>query len=311
MKWIEVKVVTTPEASEAVAGMMYDMDIGGLYIEDPGDVLQNPKNPTDWDYVEDELRNVDPNQVIIRAYLPESINYQEKIVLLKEKLKNAAKYFNIGDGEIRLSEVYEKDWANNWKKYYKPVKVGQKIVIKPSWEKYKAESGSDIVIEIDPGMAFGTGTHETTKMCIQLLEKYVKMEGSALDIGCGSGILGIAAIKLGINNCISVDIDPNAVRVTSENAEINNVIDKMDIREGNLLDVVTGQYEVIVANIIADAIIELSSVVGNYLKEQGVFIASGIIKDRYDEVKTQLLHNGFTVKDELFMGEWVAVAVSE
>jgi ribosomal protein L11 methyltransferase len=309
LKWIEVKVTTTPEASEAVSGIMYEMGVGGLYIEDPRDILEEKKLPTDWDYIEDELKNMDPNRVIIKAYLSEETNVSEKIVLLREKLNNTAKYFDIGEGKLELSEVFEKDWANNWKKYYKPVKVSDRVVIKPTWEDYQPSDQDEIVIEMDPGMAFGTGTHETTKMCIQLLEKYISSDMDMLDIGCGSGILGIAGLKLGARWCTSVDIDENAVRVSGENASANHVDSKMTIKAGNLLDVITDQYDIIAANIIADAIISLSENISAYLTEQGVFIASGIIKDRYDEVREKLLSNGFTVVDELFMGEWVAIAV--
>ncbi|WHH60425.1 50S ribosomal protein L11 methyltransferase [Petroclostridium sp. X23] len=311
MKWIEVKVTTTPEASEAVSGIMYEMGVGGLYIEDPRDILEEKKLPTDWDYIEDELKNMDPNRVIIKAYLSEETNVSEKMVLLREKLNNTAKYFDIGEGKLELSEVFEKDWANNWKKYYKPVKVSDRVVIKPTWEDYQPSDQDEIVIEMDPGMAFGTGTHETTKMCIQLLEKYIDPDMDMLDIGCGSGILGIAGLKLGARWCTSVDIDENAVRVSGENASANHVDSKMTIKAGNLLDVITDKYDIIVANIIADAIISLSEIISPYLTEQGVFIASGIIKDRYEEVKEALLSNAFTVVDELFMGEWVAVAVKK
>ncbi|MDK2933347.1 MAG: ribosomal protein methyltransferase [Clostridiales bacterium] len=315
MKWIEVKVITTPEASEAVTGIMYDMGVGGLYVEDPRDILENERQPSDWDYLEDALKNIDPNQVTIRAYLSAiatdemDVHYHEKIALLQEKLKNIRKYFDIGKGEIQVSEVFEKDWANNWKKYYKPVKVGEKVVIKPTWEEYQPRTEGEIIVEMDPGMAFGTGTHETTKMCVQLLEKYVNIDMDILDIGCGSGILGITALKLGAKSCLGVDIDENAVKVSRENAEINQVQGKMVIKRGDLLDVISGKFDIIVANIIADAIISLSKIVSSYLKNDGIFIASGIIQDRYEEVKNSLLEHEFIIEKELFMGEWVAVAV--
>ena len=309
MKWIEIEVVTTPQATEAVIGVMYEMDITGVSIADPRDLLANKRKPSAWDYVEDELKNVDFNKVVIKAYLSENENYGEKISMLKEKLGTIAEYFDIGNGEIQQSEVYEKDWANQWKKYYKPVNIAEGIVIKPTWEPYQPQNENEIIIEMDPGMAFGTGTHETTKMCVQLLQKYAKIDNDVLDVGCGSGILGIAALKLGAKSCLSVDIDADAVRVTGENGKVNQVIDQMTVKEGNLLDVVSGQFDVITANIIADAIIVLSEMISPYLKANGVFIASGIIQARYDEVKDKLLSQGFKIEEELLMGEWVAVAV--
>lgn len=309
LKWIEVKIKTTPEASEAVAGIMYEMGVSGLYIEDPRDVLKEKENSTDWDYIEDELKNVDPNSLIIRAYVSEEANVKEKVVLLEERLKNTAKYFDVGEGVIELSEIFEKDWANSWKKYYKPVKIGERVVIKPTWEEYSAEEKDEIIIEMDPGMAFGTGTHETTKMCIQLLEKYANIDMDMLDIGCGSGVLGITALKLGVRSATGVDIDENAVRVSKENARMNHVEDRLTIKVGNLLDVIKGKYNIIAANIIADVIISLSNDIPSYLKENGIFVASGIIRERYHEVKEKLIAEGFIIADELFMGEWVAVAV--
>ncbi|NLY42544.1 MAG: 50S ribosomal protein L11 methyltransferase [Clostridiaceae bacterium] len=309
MKWIEVKVVTTPAASEAVSGILYEMGVNGLYIEDPRDVLEKDSKPADWDYLEDELKNVDPNRVIIRAYFSEDTNYEEKLIFLREKLSNVRKYFDIGEGTVEVLEVYEKDWANNWKKYYKPIKIGNRVVIKPSWEQYHPSEDDEVIIEIDPGMAFGTGTHETTRLCIEIIEKYIFEGSHVLDIGCGSGILGITALKLGASKCTGVDIDENAVKVARKNAYANGVQDKMDIRNGNLLDVVQGKYDIIVANIIADAIITLSSIIKPYINEGGLFIASGIIKDRYEEVKQCLLKEGFILREEMFLGEWVAVAV--
>ncbi|MBC7765778.1 MAG: 50S ribosomal protein L11 methyltransferase, partial [Hyphomonadaceae bacterium] len=260
MKWIEVKVVTTPEASEAVSAMMYEMGVNGLYIEDPRDLESFQKLPTDWDYIEDALKAKDPNQVIIRAYLSEATNVNEKVTYLHEKLKLVKRYCEIETGDVTLLEVHEEDWANEWKQYYKPIKVGDRLVIKPTWEPYEKQSDDELILHLDPGMAFGTGTHETTRMCMQHLETSVTQDDEVLDIGCGSGILGIAALKLGASRCVSVDLDENAVRVSKENATLNEVEKQMTFIHGNLVDVVTGQYDVIVANIIADAILYLSTI---------------------------------------------------
>ncbi len=305
-----MKVETTPAASEIVTALMYEMEIGGLYIEDPADIMKKKKSPTDWDYIEDALKNMDLNKIIMRAYLPEHTNVHEKVSVLKEKLAYASTYTHLDKVDVKLSEVYEKDWANNWKKYYKPVKVGKNIVIKPTWEEYK-EQVADVVVQLDPGMAFGTGTHETTCMCMKLIEQYLFPECDVLDIGCGSGILGITAIKLGARHCLSVDIDPIAIKVSEQNVAINDVTHAINIVQGDLVEKVQGKYDIITANIIADAIISLSSLVAKYMLPKGVFIASGIIRERYEEVEAALLENDiFKIEQTLFEGEWAAIAVS-
>jgi ribosomal protein L11 methyltransferase len=311
LKWIEIKVVTTPIGEESVSAIMLDIGTGGLYIEDPRDITEKKGKPTDWDYLGEEFNELDPNKVTIRTYLSENDNYVEKISLLREKLKALESELDIGSGEIELNDIFEQDWANNWKKYYKPIKIGERTLIKPTWEEYKRNGDmSEIIVELDPGMAFGTGTHETTMMCAQFLETYVCSGMKILDIGCGSGILGIIALKLGAKNCFSVDIEANAVKVTQENAKLNNVYDKMEIVRGDLLEVVNGSFDIITANIIADAIVLLACIVAPYLNENGIFIASGIIADRHSEVKESLLKHGFIIKEEKFMGEWTAIAVS-
>lgn len=310
MEWTELKIVTTPEAYEAITALMYDIGAGGLYIEDPREILKNKNNPTDWDYFEDSIKDFAPERIIVKAYFPEQINFAEKLVLFKERLKHVKQYFNLNKEEIEITQIYEEDWANNWKQYYKPVRIGNNVVVKPTWEKCNQVIEKDIVIEMDPGMAFGTGTHETTRMCIALLEKYVFKGCSILDLGCGSGILGIAGIKLGANKCTSVDIDKNAVEVCKSNININNLSDKIEVLEGNLLEAVTGKYDIITANIIADTIIDLMSQIHPILNKNGIFISSGIIKDRYNDVKDAFKINNYKIIEDVFMGEWVAAVVS-
>lgn len=212
---------------------------------------------------------------------------------------------DIGKGLVFISTVKEEDWANNWRKYYKTTKIGSKVVVKPLWEKYKKKDG-EIVLELDPGMAFGTGTHETTRMCINALEKYVKEDSNVFDIGTGSGILSIAASKLGAKSVTAVDIDHTAVDSAKKNIKCNN-IKNVKVLYGNLMDVVKGKADIIVANIIAEVIIILSRSVGNFIKDGGYFITSGIIEERQKGVEDSLKREGFTICDEKKEGEWICI----
>lgn len=309
MKWVEIRVTTIPEAVEAISGILYDVGVGGLYIQDPADLLEYTRKKTDWDYISDELKNTVSNEVIIRAYILKDKDAEKRISLVKEKLNEVHQYFNEKKISVEIGYVQEKDWSENWKKYYKPLKITDKLIVKPTWEHYERQKENEIVIEMNPGMAFGTGLHETTKMCMQMLECYIKQDSYILDIGCGSGILGIAALKLGAKACVGVDIDSKAIKIARENAKINGVYDRMKFKTGNLLNVVSGRYDIIVANIVADVIIALSEMVSEYLNPDGIFIASGIIRERYDEVKACLLKRRFNVINELFMGEWASISV--
>jgi len=308
MNWIEITAHTTNEGVEAVSELFYQAGINGLIIDNPKDMEQFKGQPGDWDYVDESLFN-DKDEVLIKGYLPDDPQSHDKIQQIRSSMAELLKKdlgIDLGKGTIELSNVKEEDWANNWKKYYKPCKIGNKVVIKPSWESYVPEKG-DIVLEMDPGMAFGTGTHETTSMCIELLEDRVSPHTRLLDIGCGTGILSIAALLLGANSAVAVDIDPNAVKVAEENAKMNNVSDRISIIQGNLLDKIEGKYDIIVANIIADVIIDISKHIKSYLNPEGIFIASGIIKDRVDDVESALTEQGFNIIEKKTKGEWVAI----
>ncbi|KXZ40087.1 ribosomal protein L11 methyltransferase [Alkalithermobacter thermoalcaliphilus JW-YL-7 = DSM 7308] len=310
MKWIEITIRTTTEATEAVTNILYESGVGGVVIEDSSDFLFQEKNETDWDYIEEEIFNKGYEGSIIKAYLSEENNVVAQIEMIREKIKLLPSYgLDIGEGSIEITQVDEKDWANAWKQYYKPTKVSDKIVIKPTWEDYDPKN-DEIIIQLDPGMAFGTGTHETTKMCIIELENVLDKDKTVFDIGCGSGILSIAAAKLGAKKVVGVDLDPVAVKVSKENVKINNVEEIVDIRHGNLMDVIDEKADVIVANIIADIIILLSKDIGKFLYSEGVFISSGIILDKIEDVKKALEDNKFKILDIKTMGEW-AVIVSK
>ena len=307
MKWIEVQVKTTTEAEEAVANILYEAGVGGLAIEDPNDVLAFTQNEDSWDYIDPSLLNHVFEGIIIKAYFPESADLLDKIELIKQNIEKIPQYnLDKGLGEVTVSEVDEKDWAETWKKYYKPKKVGEKIVIVPTWEEYERK-GEDIIVELDPGMAFGTGTHETTTMCIRQLEKYIKPEHTVFDIGCGSGILSIVSAKLGAKKVIAVDIDEVPIRVSKENIELNSVSDIVDVRRGNLLDVVDEKADLVVSNIIAEVIVELSKDIVNYLNPNGIFIASGIITEKKDMVKDALEKKGFNILQIDVINDWACI----
>ncbi|MDR1774603.1 MAG: 50S ribosomal protein L11 methyltransferase [Clostridioides sp.] len=308
--WIEINISTASEAVEAITSILYDEGACGCIIEDPLDFLFKKQSPLDWDYVDEKLYNKNlGSEVIIKTYVSEEKNVAEFIDNIKQKILKLKDYgLDIGRGSIELTQVNEKDWANNWKKYYKPSKIGEKIVIKPTWEDYEKQDG-DIVVELDPGMAFGTGNHETTSMCICQLEKYINKDSVVYDIGCGSGVLSIVASKLGAKDVTGVDFDEVAVKVSKENIASNNLNENIKIMHGNLTDVVdeNKKADVIVANIIADVIMILAKDVSKFMKDDAVFISSGIILDKLEEVKESLVQNNFEIIDVITKGEWSCI----
>lgn len=306
MKWHEIKITTTREAYDAISDMLVSIGAGGVAIEDPYDIRQEIQKPNTLDYADDEFINNLGEDVIIKAYFPGDANMAELSGLIKEKLAYIGSFLDVGQGYTGYSDVSDEDWANSWKKYYKPLRISERIVVKPSWEEYNA-GPEDIVIELDPGMAFGTGTHETTKLCIQLLEKYLKPGDIALDVGCGTGILSIAAAKLDSGSITAVDVDDVAVRVTKENCVLNGVNGVVNAFTGELKDIETVKADIIIANIIADVIVGISKLVPDYLKTGGFFITSGIIKERKQDVVDTYMKLGFTCEAVEELGEWVAM----
>ena len=292
MKWIEVTIKTTTEAVEAITNILDDLRTGGVMIEDPKDFFFQKRNS---------------DGVLIKTYISEERNVMELAETIKQKVSALTGFgIDIGEGSVSLGQVNEEDWANEWKKYYKPTKIGEKLVVKPTWEDYEVQDG-DLVIELDPGMAFGTGTHETTTMCMRELEKYVTEDSKVFDIGCGSGILAIAAAKLGAKDVIAVDLDEVAVKVAAENVAHNHVQDSVQVLHGNLIDVVSDKADIVVANIIADIIKILARDVHSCMKEDAVFISSGIIHAKVNEVKESLIENGFEIIEVKTLGEWNAI----
>ncbi|MDV4150103.1 50S ribosomal protein L11 methyltransferase [Clostridium sp. AL.422] len=301
--WIEVRVITKSEALEPVSGIFYGLDCKGVAIEDPNDILDREQGPLTWDFADINVLEHKGEVAVVKAYFSEEDNINEVLEYINEKM-NELKDLGIDTGlaKVESEKMYEEDWANNWKKYYKPTKIGERIVVKPIWEEYEAK-GDELILELDPGMAFGTGTHETTRMCIQALDKYVKEDTTVFDVGCGSGILAIAAAKLGAKMAVGVDLDPVAVESAKENVEFNK-LDNIQILYGNLVEVIDGKADVVVANIIAEVICILTEDVKRVLKEEGYFITSGIIHDRVDMVTSKLQETGFEVVEINKDGEW-------
>ncbi|WP_138204794.1 50S ribosomal protein L11 methyltransferase [Haloimpatiens lingqiaonensis] len=308
-EWIEVTIITSSEAVEPVSGILYNTGVKGVSIEDSQDVEFKKKNPGDWDYFDEKLLNIEDGAVI-KGYYKEDENFQSYIKYIKESVNSLGEFgIDKGKGIVVYNKVNEEDWENNWKKYYKPTKVGDKIVVKPIWEEYKNNPG-EIILELDPGMAFGTGTHETTRMCIKALEKYVKEDSTVFDIGTGSGILSIAAAKLNAKKVIGVDLDPVAVDSAKQNVEFNK-LDNIEILYGNLMEVVQGKADIVIANIIADIIMFLTKDVKNFIKEDGYFISSGIILERKNDVVKCLEENGFHIEEINIDGEWCCIVARE
>lgn len=301
--WIEVRVITKSEALEPVSGIFYSLDCKGVAIEDPEDILGREQGPLTWDFADINVLEHKGKFAVVKAYFAEEDNIEEILGYVNEKLVELKEMgIDLGEAKVEHEKMYEEDWANTWKQYYKPSKVGEKIVVKPIWEEYEQKEG-ELVVNLDPGMAFGTGTHETTRMCIQALEKYVKEESTVFDVGCGSGILAIAAAKLGAKLAVGVDLDPVAVESSIENVGYNN-LNNIEILHGNLVEVIDGKADIVVANILAEIICILTDDVKRVMKDGGVFITSGIIHDRVDMVCEKLQATGFEVIEKNRDGEW-------
>ena len=309
MNWQEVRIKTDQATVDTISNVLHEMGVGGIVIEDPA-LIQNCIEQEIWDYYDEALGQIAEaaeGHVIIKTYLPMNENLPHKLEELRNELDYLRhNYYPAETFEIVLTKISEEDWANSWKAYYKPEKIGEKIVIKPSWEDYKSKAG-ELIIELDPGMAFGTGNHPTTSMCIKALERYVKATDQVYDVGCGSGVLAISAALLGAKDVIAVDIDEVAVKVAQENVKLNQVQGTVKVLQGNLLDLVKEPGDLVVANIIADIIISVCPDVIRVLKDSGYFIASGIIRDRKEDVLAAFAQANLKVVECIEEGEWVAL----
>lgn len=320
MEWIEVFVATSQMGLEPVEGVLYQCGLNGLMIHDEADFAEFLENPNrEWDYVADELVEEKQEQTTgITFFLRDSLYGREQLSQIKSALqsvKETEKELDLGSLEVTMKNVAEEDWANNWKKYFKPFPVGDKIMIKPSWEELPAQTDK-IILKIDPGHIFGTGTHETTQLCMELIEKYVKKDDMVLDIGCGSGILSIASLLLDAKEADAVDIDPNAIQIAYENSDRNDIDrNRYHVKAGNILEDKELQasysgkkYDLVAANIVADVIIALTKQVPDYIKDGGIFLCSGIITERKEDVLEALKAANFAVLDIKEKTSWVAIA---
>lgn len=301
--WTQIKVTAKTELLDNITAVMSMVD-SNLMIEDFSDI---DLKTCYGDLIDESILNADKTVVSVSLFLPIEKSYTDCIAFIKDRFSAE----NI-DARVEVIGVNEEDWANSWKAYYHPIRIGERIVIVPMWEDY-AEQDGDIIVRMDPGMAFGTGTHETTKLVIAFLEKYVKDADRVLDVGCGSGILAICASKLGAGECFACDIDPIAVRVARENVEQSGQ-KNVHCEVSDLLrdvDMSGGQYDVITANIVADIIIRMAPDVGAYLKDDGILFASGIIVERAEEVIESLNKNGFDVVERIDDNGWCALALKK
>ena len=294
---VKVKTEDTARASD-VCTVIADM---GIYVEDYSDLENVVWNIAHVDLIEQELLERDRTHSLIHVYIKQEKDALECVEFIKARLDAEGIEY-----ETSIVGVNEEDWANNWKQYYHTQRIGKRIVVTPSWEEY-TPSGDDVQMRLDPGMAFGTGTHDTTRLCLELLEEVVTPETRILDVGTGSGILSVGGVLLGAPSALGVDIDPVAVKVANENAEINEVTDKTEFVCGDLTDKVHGKFEIVTANIVADVIIRLLGTVKNYLLKGGILIVSGIIDTRADEVENACHEAGFVTEKRLEHGGWVAI----
>lgn len=297
MDWTEIAVEVEADRVDDAAAIANMTVPYGIYIEDYSTLEEEVMEIAHVDLIDEDLLQKDRSKAKIHIYIDPEDNIGEAVQFLRERLTAADIAYTIDQ-----SMVKEDDWRNNWRKFFQPMPVGERLLINPSWYTDTDPKGR-LMMNIDPGLAFGTGKHETTQLCMETLERYVKGGERVLDVGCGSGILGIAAVMLGADSAFGVDIDEVAVRTANENAAVNHVQDKFTAIAGDLVDKVDGKYDIVVANIVADAIIALSASVKDLMTDDAVYITSGIIDTRADDVKNAI-RDSFDIVEENTMRGW-------
>ena len=307
MEWIETVVHTTTEGSDLISDLLMRLGAMGTQVTDRADVAAAKQAQENWELMDETMVRKMPEDVLVTGWF--SQDEREKMTTLKDQLtdlREKSEGIDLGTLEAEIKIAADDDWAEGWKRYYKPFRIGSHLLVKPTWEAYRAEEG-DVIIELDPGMAFGTGTHETTNMCMILLEKYMTKEMRVMDIGTGSGILAIAAAKLGAQAVLAVDIDPDAVKVANENIARNGVSDTVTAVQGDMVRSEAIPCDLAVANIVAGAVSVLAEPLKKYLQPGGWLLCSGIIKEREQDVLISLLDAGYAIVERLTQGEWVAL----
>lgn len=307
VKWTEISFLTTNEAVEAVSNVFHEAGASGVVIEDSTEIGKERKDQFGEIYALNP-KDYPTNGVVVKAYLPASSFLAETVEEIKLALANLKNFdINIGDHGLETTLVDEEDWATAWKQYYHPVKISERFTIVPTWENYIPVSTDELIIELDPGMAFGTGTHPTTVMCLQALEKVVKKGDTVVDVGTGSGVLSIGAALLGAGKVHALDLDEVAVKSAQENVVLNKVDHVVDVFHGNLLDSVHDTSDIVVGNLLAEIIISFTDDAFSIVKPGGKYITSGIIGFKKDEVKLALEKSGFVIEEVLMMEDWVAI----
>ena len=312
MKWNQFRLKTTTEAEDIVSSMLADLGIEGVQIEDKIPLTQSDKEQMFVDILPDMPE--DDGCAYLTFYLDEEVDKHEMLLKVRQELEEMRSYLNVGDCTIEESQTEDVDWVNNWKQYFHQFYIDDILVI-PSWENVEAKDSDKMVIHIDPGTAFGTGMHETTQLCIRQLKKYVTEDTEILDVGCGSGILGMLALKFGAKHSVGTDLDPCAIDATYENMDNNGISrDQYEVMIGNIIDdkevqdkVGYEKYDIVAANILADVLVPLTPVIIHQLKKGGIHITSGIIEDKEEVVVEAVKKAGLEVLEVNHQGEWVSV----
>lgn len=313
MNWYQMKCRTTTQGIDIVSGYLLSHGITGVMIEDAADFtefLEDTSVSWDWDYIDDELMKMKECDTAVIFYLPEEMGGMEQLKSIKagfDQLRAENPAVDLGALTLESDTLEEEDWETSWKKYYHPVRVGKRILICPCWEADTVEKRpDDVQVLLDPGMAFGSGTHETTRLCMQFLEQTLTPNDTLLDVGCGSGILAITGMLLGAKDAVGVDIDELAVKIAKENAALNGMEEQISFVCGDLTEKLSGTYDVICANIVADVLVRLAAGIVPFMHQKTRLVVSGIIADRKDEVFAALEAHGLRKIDEAEEKDWIS-----